>query len=203
MKTILYLIRHAQSHPTPKRHHSEWLLSSIGRQQAQRLSDLLIPLGIAKLFSSPFTRCLETVDPFSQKAGIDITVDDDLRERLITKTWVDDFHDIWCKSWEDFSFALSGCETSKSAQCRFVSAVTRISDTRESQVIAISTHGNVMGLFLNWVDRSIGREDAEKLVNPDIVKIARHDGSFSWDRTFHLKGLAGITTEHEDTPIDR
>ena len=45
METILYLIRHAQSHPTSERHYSKWPLSSTGKKQADRLSDLLKPHG--------------------------------------------------------------------------------------------------------------------------------------------------------------
>jgi 2,3-bisphosphoglycerate-dependent phosphoglycerate mutase len=143
------------------------------------------------------------VRPFAGQAGIEIVVDEDLRERLIATTLVDDFPAVWSRSWDDFSFAFPGCETSSSAQARFVAAVNRLwSTSEEGNLIAISTHGNVIGLLLNAIDPTAGRQEAEQLTNPDVVKIIRHDGRFSWDRAFCLAGLAEIATDHRDTPVD-
>lgn len=77
--TIVFLIRHAQSHPMARTAHSEWPLSELGRKQAQRLGELLLPLGIERLVSSPFTRCLQTIRPFAERAGLKIVIQDGLR----------------------------------------------------------------------------------------------------------------------------
>ena len=203
MKTTVYLIRHAQSHPSSRLPRSEWPLSAAGRLQAERLADLLPHLKIGKLYSSPFSRCLQTVKPFAKKTGLDIAVHDDLRERLIALTLVDNFQDIWRKSWEDYDFALPGCETSNSAQRRMSVAITGITDANEGQVIAVSTHGNVMGLFLNSIEPDAGIAETEQLTNPDVVKIVGLKDGLHWDRTFHLSGLEGIATDHRDSPMDK
>ncbi len=197
MEMILYLIRHAQSHPTSTRHYSEWPLSSTGKEQAAKLPGLLEPLGIQKLFSSPFARCLQTVEPFVEKLGISMVVDEDLRERLVAKTMVDGFYEIWCRSWEDFNFALQGCESSAHAQRRFVAAVTRIADSSWDETIGISTHGNVIGLFLNSIDTTAGRHEAEQLMTPDVLRVVRQNRVFNWDRDFRLPGIEPIATRPE------
>jgi 2,3-bisphosphoglycerate-dependent phosphoglycerate mutase len=202
MDTILYLIRHAQSHLRSECDHSEWPLSSLGKQQAEQLAGLLSPLGITTLFSSPFTRCLQTVTPFAKQAGIDIRIEEDLRERLVAKTIRNDFRDVWRKSWEDFDFALPGCETSAQAQRRFFGAVAGISQSEAGCVLAISTHGNVIGLFLNAIDDRMGQCEADKLMNPDVVKIVRRNGGFHWDRAFELSGLREIASDYRETPIE-
>lgn len=155
------------------------------------------------IYSSPFTRCLHTVQPFASKRRINIEVIDELRERLIAKEISDGFYDLWCKSWDDFDFALPGCETSNQAQERFVAALNDIAGKHDKSPIAISTHGNVIGLFLNWIDKRVGRKEAEALKNPDVVRIVWRDGFYSWDRCFHLKGLDDITTNHGETPVER
>jgi 2,3-bisphosphoglycerate-dependent phosphoglycerate mutase len=203
MKTTLYLIRHAQSHPNSRHHYSEWPLSSVGKEQAENLSILLEYLGIEKVFSSPFTRCIQTVEPFAKRHIVDIVVDNDLRERLISTNIIDGFYQIWCKSWEDFDFALPGCETSAQAQLRFGAAVTRLAESHRGRTIALCTHGNVIGLFLNWIDHSVGRMEAERLRNPDVLSVAWNGGVFKWDRHFILSGLQAISTDHKETPVER
>ncbi len=199
----MYLIRHAQSHPRSSQHYSEWRLSARGERQSELLAELLEPLGIGQIFSSPFVRCLDTVEPFARKRGIQVVVSDDLRERLVTNAFRDDFYELCCTSWEDFSFALPGCETSAEAQNRFVKAVKAIADVHDENPVAICTHGNVLGLFLNWIDNSAGRREAEQLKNPDVVRVVRRDGVFAWDRSFRLKGLATIATDQGETPVVR
>ncbi len=200
LETILYLIRHAQSQPRASQHYSEWRLSSKGQRQSQQLTELLEPLGIEQIFSSPFVRCRETVGPFARKHRVQVVVADDLRERLVAKELRDDFHELCCRSWEDFDFALPGCETSAEAQNRFVKAVEVIADGHGQGPLALCTHGNVIGLFLNWVENRAGRKDAEQLTNPDVLRVVRRAGVFAWDRSFRLKGLELIATDQGETP---
>ena len=199
METTIYLIRHAQMHPSPSIHYSEWPLSTVGQGQAEKLCGLLEPLGIEVMFSSPFLRCLQTVQSFADKAGIDINVKDDLRERLVVQGIVDDFSKIWRRSWDDFNFAMPGCESSLDAQKRFAAAVEDILAGNKRETIGISAHGNVIGLFLNHIHPAFRRDEAEALTNPDVVRVLA-DGRFVWDQEFHLPGLENIATNHLETP---
>ena len=200
METTIYLIRHAQMHPSPSIHYSEWPLSTVGQGQAEKLCGLLEPLGIEVMFSSPFLRCLQTVQSFADKAGIDINVKDDLRERLVVQGIVDGFSKIWRRSWDDFNFAMPGCESSLDAQKRFAAAVEDILAGNKRETIGISAHGNVIGLFLNHIHPAFRRDEAEALTNPDVVRVLA-DGRFVWDQEFHLPGLENIATNHLETPF--
>ena len=139
--------------------------------------------------------------PFARRLGIDIVVKEDLRERLVAKEIMAGFYEIWRKSWEDFSFALPGCESSFAAQNRFVAVVIDILSEHTEKTIGISTHGNVMGLFLNYIDRAFVREQAEQLKNPDVVRVVAGGDGLVWDREFHVPGLEGIATDHKETPV--
>ena len=202
MDTTIYLIRHAQSHPTDELHHSKWPLSELGEKQANILSHLLEPLGIETVYSSPFKRCLQTIKPFVQKTGLEIVVDEDLRERLVIKKLTKDFGEIWSKSWEDFSFALPGCENSFDAQKRFVNAVNEIQKSNTGKTIGISTHGNVIALFLNSIDQTFSIKDADQLKNPDVIRVEVKGNRFQWDRNFRIQELDEMATDHWETPVD-
>lgn len=201
MTTTLYLIRHAQSHPSSDQHYTEWPLSDHGKRQAAELAPLLGGLGIERLYTSPYIRCVETIRPFVAQTRLEPAVEHHLGERVISKTLLPSFEEVWNRSWEDFDFALPECETSAAAQRRFCGALQRIATAHEGSVLGISSHGNVIALFLNFIDRNFSRDHADTIRNPDVFKVRVGKDGWSWDRRFELPGLDRISTHHAETPI--
>jgi len=205
-KTVIYFIRHAQSRPSAKLLHAEWPLSDLGQAQASQLALLLGNLKIQKVISSPYTRCIDTMTPFVNTSNLPFEIHNDLRERDLVNTVGADFHDfyeIWKKSWADFHFSMPGCESSLMAQKRFVDAVREIVQTHPGSVLGVSTHGNVLGLFLNFINSKFHLPEAERIRNPDVLKIVAHADSYEWDQDFFLPGLESLATHHPSTPVDR
>jgi len=122
MKTV-YLVRHAQSRPSAELPDPDWPLSERGHAQARRLTDVLAALDIEEVHTSPYLRCRDTIAPFVASSAVQIHEHHDLRERRVAPTIIENFAEVWRRSWEDFSFALPGCETSHSTQHRVHSAV--------------------------------------------------------------------------------
>ena len=203
MKTrTLYIIRHAQSAPSADTHNAEWPLSERGAMQAKRLAELLLPLGIEQLYSSPYTRCLQTIAPFVERTGLSVTTIDDLREMTIVSDFVDDFDAAWRGVWEDFDYRRPGCESSNDAKRRFVAAVEAAAAESVGRTIGISAHGMVIGLFVNHLEPSFGRSETEALTNPDVIRVLVSDGKLARDPAFRLDGLADIATHHDDTAYE-
>ena len=79
----LYLVRHA--HAGSRGHASgpddERELDERGWRQAQGISDDLASRNITRLVSSPFRRCVQTLEPLAAKLGLEVEVDDRLAER--------------------------------------------------------------------------------------------------------------------------
>jgi len=201
--TTLYIVRHAQSHPTEGIAHSDWPLSERGRRQADALAGLLLSLGIECIFSSPFTRCLQTIGPFVARTGLELEIRGDLRERYLGIDLDGDFASVWRRSWENLDFALPGCETSREAQRRFVAELDRIHRENEGRTIGVCAHGNVIGLFLHHLDEQNGREIAERLMNPDVLRFTIEGDSVVWDRGYRLPGLEDVVSDPAETPITR
>ena len=194
MDKTLYIVRHAQSQSTKALDNSLWPLSDVGQTQALALASLLRPLGITRLFSSPYVRAMATIEPFSREAELEIHVREGLHERKIVHLETDDFLTAWMKSWDDYDHALPECETNREAQARIVAAILGVISECEDDVFALCSHGAVMGLFLNTLDASVGREHVEQLLNPDVVKILIHGTTLTWDRAYELPGLTSIAT---------
>jgi phosphohistidine phosphatase SixA len=55
-------------------------LDKHGRRQAAELAGLLGSLEVRRIVSSPFTRCVETVEPLAEALGLPVELDDRLAE---------------------------------------------------------------------------------------------------------------------------
>ena len=55
-------------------------LDARGRLQAIALVELLLPLGVSRVVSSPYVRCLETVEPLAAALEVPVEPDDRLAE---------------------------------------------------------------------------------------------------------------------------
>jgi 2,3-bisphosphoglycerate-dependent phosphoglycerate mutase len=144
---------------------------------------------------------VDTVRPFAERSGLELRLQSGLEEWTITPRWQSDLYDIWKSCWEDFNFALPGCESSSTAQARFVRTVRTIAAECQGMTIAISSHGGVIGLLLNHIDGSCLRECAERIRNPEVLRLTASGEGLAWDRSFALAGLDEIATEHGETPV--
>ena len=80
--TQIYLVRHAKA-----RSRSDWSgpddlrpLTKTGRRQADALRDLLADRGVARVISSPYVRCRQTVEPLGQRLRLPVDLADELAE---------------------------------------------------------------------------------------------------------------------------
>ena len=183
--TTVYLLRHAESQPSPTMGEPDWPLTERGRQQALDIVPQLVKLGIDAIYSSPFPRAIDTVRPFADQQGLPIRVRHDLRERKLTDDWLPDIRSAIGKTWEDFQFAFPDGESSAACQLRVVAAVTDIVGKHHGETLLVSSHGNALSLLLNQIDRSYGfNESFYTMKNPDLFQIEARDASFSWDRSW-------------------
>jgi len=200
----IYLVRHAQSNPCHSLSDPDWPLSELGQSQSVALTPILKELQIAEIYSSPYVRCVSTIKPFVQETGIPIKYLDDLRERKVVEGIVDDFEEIWERSWSDPEFTMPNCESSRTAQSRMCRALDEICVTATSDVIGVSSHGNVIALLINALDPSFGITEATAMRNPDILLLQYSNGKLVWDKGFESPmSLGKISSHHNDTPFPR
>lgn len=184
METTIYLVRHAQAQPSPHQLEADWDLSATGQAQASGLAAILTAFGIQRLYSSPYLRCRNTLKPFGATLGLEVVLHDGLRERKIAGKWMTDLRDPWRRSWEDFSYACDGGESSYACQERMSAAVTEIALRHPGETIGLGSHGNAIGLFMNFVAPDFGFEEASRLRTPELLRVRHGTGGFRWDRTF-------------------
>ena len=78
----LLLIRHARAGDSAEWEGDDRLrpLDKRGRRQAQALVDALAPFDVTRIVSSPYDRCVQTVEPLAAARGLEIEFRDELGE---------------------------------------------------------------------------------------------------------------------------
>jgi 8-oxo-dGTP diphosphatase len=79
---VSVLVRHASAGDPDDWEGDDRLrpLDARGRQQAQTLVERLEPLEVRRIVSSPYTRCVETVEPLAEARGLAVELDERLAE---------------------------------------------------------------------------------------------------------------------------
>ncbi len=162
----LYLVRHC--HATGQEHDAP--LTAEGARQAVALADLLDPLGIERIISSPFRRARDSIAPLAARLGIPIEYDDRLIERVLSPRAVPDWRAHLRTSFDDPDYCLAEGESSRTAATRAVAVLNDLA-RRPRRATAIVTHGNLLALLLRSFNPDIGFADWERLTNPDVFSV--------------------------------
>lgn len=147
-----------QSEPGDDHDSFDTPLSERGRSQANAVAERLSGRSIDSLYSSPLKRAHETAEIVAEETGLDVSVDEDLRE-------VDIDHSRAMKAMEDESFlenldnkipsmedfrwgALDFAESSESLRQRVESTVDSIVENHPGETLVIFSHTGVINTYL-------------------------------------------------------
>ena len=185
--TTLILVRHAQSAPDPALPERDWPLSEAGKRQAADLAPVLAELGVDALVSSPYLRAIETLRPYADHAGLEIAVDEDLRERALGR-WMDDIADAEeavRRMHADLDFEREGGESGRACIARFEAALARVVAANPGRTTAVGSHGGVLGHLI--ARQGVALPDAfwKRIRNPHLF-VFDADADLRWvdERTF-------------------
>lgn len=174
--TTIYFVRHA--HSTYTKEERERSLSEKGWLDAQNITSLLKDEKIDVVISSPYERAIQTVEGIANANKLSIQLEEDLRERLLSKEPVQDFNDAIQKVWEDWTFAYEGGESNDVAQRRAVLCMQNILGKYKGKNIVIGTHENIMVLLMNYFDSKYDFQFWKTLHMPDVYKLTFNSNRF-------------------------
>jgi 2,3-bisphosphoglycerate-dependent phosphoglycerate mutase len=167
--STLYLVRHA---------HAEWIsdenrsLSSQGRENANRVANILCEYPIIAIYSSPAQRAYQTITPLAGRLGLPIHIEQELQERRLGVGVFEDFLNAIEVTWQNPSFAHPGGESSVMAQKRGIAVIKRLLELHPAQHIVLSTHGNLIALVLQEFDPSVNFTFWKSLTIPDVYRLS-------------------------------
>ena len=154
---IIYLLRHAQSVANTKGilagQDDSVELSKVGFKQAESLVSYLSAIKFSKVYSSPLTRCLQTIAPFMEKnSKIDFQIDNRVIEMNYGK-WSGRKLVVLSKDpkWKSVQnnpagFTFPQGESFKSMRRRIDLALTNLK--KEKGPILVVTHGDIIKMAI-------------------------------------------------------
>ncbi|TFJ91697.1 histidine phosphatase family protein [Lentibacillus salicampi] len=174
MKTIIYMVRHAES-PFEFGQERTRGLSEEGFLAAKQLAKFFTDLDIHYIASSPYTRAKQTIQYIADQKFLDIVEYEGLVERPIKgldyKAPWDDLFEAIRKSFVDKDFALEGGESTWKAQQRSIPIIEKLLNQQQGKNIVIGTHGNIMTIIMNYYDDKYGFDFWNTTSKPDIYKM--------------------------------
>jgi 2,3-bisphosphoglycerate-dependent phosphoglycerate mutase len=162
----IYLIRHCKANGQEPDAH----LTEEGCQQAKKLSVFFADKKIDLIISSPYIRAIETIRPLAESIGMEIILDDRLKERLLSSNDLADWMDRLREAFEKMDLKFEGGESSYEAMSRGLEAINDVLKRPENNIVMV-THGNLMSLILKYYENSIGFDEWMNLTNPDVYEL--------------------------------
>jgi 2,3-bisphosphoglycerate-dependent phosphoglycerate mutase len=150
MATTVYFIRHAKSDFSVKDDRSRPLTAK-GHEAAMDLVTRFSAIHFDAIYSSPYTRTIDTVKPLASSKGLMIIPKEDFRERRIGK-WVADFPSYAQAQWADFDFKINGGESLRTVQQRNIKQLSELLVSHKGHTLLIGTHGTALSTIINYYD---------------------------------------------------
>ena len=136
-------------------------LDDLGREQSERLVAALEALSRPSvLYSSPFRRCLETIEPFRARAGLEVAIAEDLGEVFVGEWEGMSFEEIVssdeeiarrARELEPLLDLAPGGESGPALRARVVPAIEAIVGTHGDEDLIVVTHGGVINAYVTHV----------------------------------------------------
>jgi len=172
------LIRHAESVPpgSPGYADDDRPLTDDGRKAAAELAYELEGYELTAMYSSPYARALETLEPLATLRRLEVHQLVDLRERRLSVEQHDEWRDTLERSWADPDFALPGAESGRDAQRRAIGALDLLRMRHpDGGRLAIGSHGNLISLLLQALEPGVDCAFHLAMPTPAVYRLT-HDG---------------------------
>jgi 2,3-bisphosphoglycerate-dependent phosphoglycerate mutase len=151
-------------------------LTDAGRRHALELADELEQYGLSAVYSSPFARALETVEPTARRHGMEVTILPDLRERLLAPSPTPDWEEHLRRSWDNPEYRLPGGESGREAQRRGMAMLDLLRARHpDGGTVLVGSHGNLIALVLQALEPGVDYTFLEAMPMPAVYHL-EHDG---------------------------
>ncbi len=158
-RTVLTLVRHGQTSANIDAVWHGWTdtpLTQLGVRQAQRVAIFLDQhsADATIVYTSPLERARHTAEPIAEQLGLELRIEDDLREYDIGewegKTFKElhEVHRLWHHIRRNPDFAPHGGESPRRVVERLTGCLRRIAHDHPNERIIAVAHGGALALAL-------------------------------------------------------
>lgn len=158
----LFLVRHGEAESNVKNilnsdlGQNHYHLTEKGREQVKKLANTLKNEKIDMIFSSPFLRTKETAEIIAKKCGLEIIIDERLKELGVGdfngKT-IEEFDAVFPTEESRAEKAGFGVETGESVRKRLEYFLKEIDEKYKNKNIVVVSHGDPIQIFYGFCQR--------------------------------------------------
>ena len=163
----LLLVRHCQA--ARSEDNESRPLSELGLEQSEALGAWLQESWpIDGIVSSPYRRAIDTIAPFAAASGLEIALDERLREREAPFLAAAEDHIAAARAcFADHSLRLEGAETGFEAQKRGWEAIETVLQSAHALAVLV-THGQLLSFTLARIEGTTGLDRWQTMTTPDV-----------------------------------
>jgi 2,3-bisphosphoglycerate-dependent phosphoglycerate mutase len=171
--TEIVLVRHALSIPPAAGGPDEFTrpLAPDGLRQAYELADTLTELRPAAVWSSPYRRAIQTVQPTAKALGLPVRTLWELREWDDGLPYTEAWEPHYATSWADPSYARPGGESLEQLSTRAVGTVQILVGQHPGQVVLAAGHGTFISRALSGFGVHIDWAASRRMPMPAIYRL--------------------------------
>lgn len=190
--TKILLLRHAQVERSKEVLNSQWPLTLQGKQSAIELVDFLKSFKIDCIYSSPYRRTIETVEPIAESLSLHINIDVGLKGRKMPKSVSLNPWTFFEDSWNNNQYKIFDSESGEECANRAINTLTHIGSLNKNKCILVCSHSNLIGYFLKSIDNTLPFSWFKNMKCPALFDIDFDGDNFSWNKNIEFSnGIAG------------
>jgi len=163
-------------------------LTEQGAQDSLAVAEFLRGVHVDRFICSNYTRSIQTITPAAEERGMEIIIDERLRERDGTLAGAGMGETR--KRWLNMNYVDEGGENIRSVQRRNIEAMRDILELFAGQTLVIGTHGTAFSALMNYYDGAWNYVQFRRIVNmlPAVFRV-RFAGQcmVDWEQVFALE----------------
>nr|BAI83375.1 conserved hypothetical protein [Macrococcus caseolyticus] len=164
--SIIYFVRHAERNTSIKTDETAPLTDK-GFRDANQLKYFFSDKNIQSIYSSPYQRTIDTIEPTALYLGLSINLINEFHERRIG-AWIEDFPIYAEQQWRDFNYKRQNGESLSEVGKRLLDSYQKLEESLNDNVI-ICGHGTAFAvLFHHLTDGKFGFEEWKRMKMPDL-----------------------------------
>lgn len=152
-------------------------LSLRGREQARQLAPGLLAARPSRLFSSPYLRARQTIEPAASLLGLPVEEREDLREWDSGLAVQDNWQAHYRHSWEHAALRHPGGESHVELQRRAVHALRVITAGPRDALTVVASHGTWIARALHGLGVSVDADFWLSMPMPAVFDLVLEDGA--------------------------
>ena len=155
-------------------------LSAEGHRAAADLAVRLHMAPITAIYSSPYRRAIETIEPLAARLKLRVRVRDDLAERWLADRILEEeeWLDAYRRTWDDIDFRPQGGEARRTTQDRAHAALADFRRQHAGETVVVSSHGGLIGCLLRAMDEDMTFERALEMPMPALFELTDETGEW-------------------------